>query len=1068
MELDFANIKFSGRKRELQDIQRAFEGACLDGVGASSKFPPGCRVCLIEGPAGTGKSALVQAFRESCNGKSKRPFFCQGKFDEEEGTPFSAIVECLSHLIEHMSLVDEVELKISIHDKLSSEIRALSVILPHIKDMGKNVEGDEDCSSANTSSLGEPDVKSQWGFDRLRLAMRTFLRTVCQSRPVVFCMDDLQWMDEASLKIIQTLVADKQSRNFIFLATHREVPDDHALGRLKKQIPSDCITLIRLEDLNLASVLEVTAHLLRRDPDEVKPLAEVVHRKTHGNAFFVNHFLRLLYEKGLVFYSMPSFRWDWNLDRILSETDVSDNVLDVVSLKIQTMPGSLRTALTNAACLGATSFDVHTLFEIVHTLENQETHPEEHLGKRRGSGVSRFDLLLMTAVKEGLLDKLALPGKYKFSHDRIRESACQLLPKGDAMRRLHLHVGRQLLRLQNGNEEGTHGGERLFLVAVNHLNLGSSLMGDADERKELIHLNSQAADLAFEMVALESAVDYLRKGLDLLKTETRWNLHYEITLKLMTKLAHCMTCLGRTKEGQVAIDEILQNARSLMDKLGAYHSLIRSLTQQSKSKEAIRMSIFVLKELGVHLPRRLLKLRLAKGMINTMRLIRKTSFDDLQSLPPLDDQRLLEAAEFLSCLAEVATASMDLDYQVLAMLKSIQITLGHSSNKRAAQSFAVAGFFSAMLNDFKTAARCSEAAQKLIKNADFPIQEAEATTVLIFFVQHWRKPLHLGLEPALTARNILMDSGHNSSFLHLSMIAYASCYQHCGLRLQPLKDDLLKYQEILEDTGQYCFLGAFVPHTQLVLNLVGESDTPSVLSGRSMNLAAFLKERADNKRALEVCNVMRTILAFYFGDLDLALKVSNKLSIPFEEGPTPWLAIRFFFQGLIHFALAKKTSKRMHRRKSRVYLNKMKKFVRIGNPNCHHLKLILQAEHLSITERDEVIVQKGYNDAITTAARAGFVHDHALANELAGIYFLQRDQSWAGTYMVRASALYNDWGAFGKVKDLDAKYKEVMAQSSSVNLDNNCVSRALKGRSRMRNDTKKSVSLRSFESSSIM
>jgi predicted ATPase len=484
------------------------------------------------------------------------------------------------------------------------------------------------------------DFKSQWGFERLRLALKGLIRTICKRFPIVLVLEDLQWADTESLTLLRTLVTDKQDKQFLFVGTTRgdgrgSTADTVAHYKVAllgedKDGEKDQLHMIHLGDLSLHGVTEIVSSLLRKDPMDTQPLAELVHRKTCGNAFFVVQFLRLLYERQLIDFSLSTYRWEWDLDRIAAETVVADNVLDIVSGKILAMPKELQVALTRAAFLGPSRFDAEILLQTIGAHERKDD-VEPDVEEVFCNDVTVLEDMLTLGVKEGLLEKLRPPRIYKFAHDRIKESAYALVPDGDARKYLHLYIGRQLRKLIDDKAAtglGTQVEDRLFLLAVRHLNLGSDFLDNEEEKVELAQLNSKAAEMAFEMSSFVPAGEYLQAGLSLLNTTTRWERHYALTLEVATALAHVRFCCGKMDSMRNLIDDILRHAKSLKDKLGAYRSMILCLFQEGDTVGARELTLDVLDQLGIHMPRRFFKLKIVMGILRTRRRLRCFSDDD--------------------------------------------------------------------------------------------------------------------------------------------------------------------------------------------------------------------------------------------------------------------------------------------------------------------------------------------------------------------------------------------------------------------------------------------------------
>jgi hypothetical protein len=159
--------------------------------------------------------------------------------------------------------------------------------------------------------------------------------------------------------------------------------------------------------------------------------------------------------------------------------------------------------------------------------------------------------------------------------------------------------------------------------------------------------------------------------------------------------------------------------------------------------------------------------------------------------------------------------------------------------------------------------------------------------------------------------------------------------------------------------------------------------------------------------------------------------MSSKLVGPMEFGYTPWIAPRTMMQGMIAFALFKSTRRRRYRRWGLASMRKIESFLRGGNVNCHPMLLLLRAEHATIDGRKRDDVQRAFDDAIIVSGRLGCLHNQALGNERAGVYFLeQKDTVWAATYLTRAFELYSLWGARAKALQLKDKFIQLIDKSN--------------------------------------
>jgi predicted ATPase len=111
------------------------------------------------------------------------------------------------------------------------------------------------------------------------------------------------------------------------------------------------ISSIRVSFFNLESMNTMLSDLLKVDTATVLSLSSLILRKTHGNAYFVFKFLESLQADGLLFYSKASHRWEWNHDRIQAETNVSENVVSLITSRIRKMNTHVQAVVGSLSCL---------------------------------------------------------------------------------------------------------------------------------------------------------------------------------------------------------------------------------------------------------------------------------------------------------------------------------------------------------------------------------------------------------------------------------------------------------------------------------------------------------------------------------------------------------------------------------------------------------------------------------------------------------------------------------------------------------------------------------------------
>ena len=232
-----------------------------------------------------------------------------------------------------------------------------------------------------------PDLPPQDAKNRFQIVFRRFLGVFARpEHPLALFLDDLQWLDAATLDLLEHLVADQQEgQHLLLVGAYRdnEVGPLHPLTRTLKEIRNagGGVQEIVLTPLALDDVERLIADTLHADRKRVRPLTELVVEKSGGNPFFTIQFLTMLADEGLLAFDPDSSAWQWDMDRIRAK-GFTDNVADLMAAKLSRLPAMTQEALGLLACLGNTA-EVSTL-DLVHGGDEEVVHSALHQAVRAG------------------------------------------------------------------------------------------------------------------------------------------------------------------------------------------------------------------------------------------------------------------------------------------------------------------------------------------------------------------------------------------------------------------------------------------------------------------------------------------------------------------------------------------------------------------------------------------------------------------------------------------------------------------------------------------------------------
>ena len=329
--------KLYGREAEVKTLLAAFERVA-GGGGEGEKGRGGeenlqlsipnpkskIEMMLVRGYSGVGKSALVQEIYKPLT--EKRGYFLTGKFDQfKRNIPYSAIVSAFGGLVQQLLTETEAQL-----EQWREKLRCA---------LGSNAEVIIDVIPEVELIVGKqppiPELGAAESQNRFHLVFQNFIRTFCiKEHLLVIFLDDLQWADFASLKLIELMITDADTQYLFLIGAYRdnEVSSTHPLMMtldrlLNLQVTVNFITLAPLES---ESINQLIADTLHADIASVRHLASLIVRKTEGNPFFVNQFLRTLHTDNLLSFNFEFNAWQWNLAQIqaMNITDTAKRLLE--------------------------------------------------------------------------------------------------------------------------------------------------------------------------------------------------------------------------------------------------------------------------------------------------------------------------------------------------------------------------------------------------------------------------------------------------------------------------------------------------------------------------------------------------------------------------------------------------------------------------------------------------------------------------------------------------------------------------------------------------------------------
>jgi len=989
-------------------------------------------IIMVSGSSGCGKSSLVmRGLREPA--KKMGIAFCGGKFDlNNNALPYSAVVDSLTELANHVLASENVsQILAAINDTLGEEdMQLIGQAMPGCRNLLSVCLVDNGRSSHIKLGGGKEAVS------RMQYAIRRLMKAIGSHLRVLIFIDDLQWADDASLDLLLSLQTDDEISSLLLVGAYRdnEVTDGHPLTiRLcEADKLGSTITTIELKNLDCKTVQSLVAEVLRMedDTDKVSNLSTTIHKKTEGNPFFVLTFLTSIYDEELLEYNMAAMQWVWD-DDIVKERFVTANVTSMLVSKLKRFKLAEQNVIKVASCLGA-SFSTTVLSTIIK--ESQRSSTMQRTSYLRKSftfsddGSDNLDGIITTYETAGIWERESEDNN-RFVHDQIQSAAQELIPIEEQAYFKSVIGGILLKNLDEAMID-----ESLFVIVSLRNYVSSSLT--EEERSDLVRLNARAGFKASDNAAFDTAVVYFQAARELLGSEA-WEFDQELMVRLYSAEAQARFVMGDLVVMEQLIEEILSKEDlSVKDKFQAYETKVLAATSGNRFGEAISTASYVCDQLGFKpLPAKAPKSRLMKDYMTTKNALKGLSKEDILALPNLIDERVIMKQRMMELrLAPQYHANPDL--HPIVVLNMVRETVKSGLNRSACDAFSTYGFI--LCGAFGELARgreMGEIAELLLERSDMRPMKSRTIYIVENMIYHWTAPLGMTLAPFLKGYQAGLESGdidsaaYNLGFRGWNLWFSSRPLDEISHQLKINKGVLIKLKN---ENLRLCLL----PHFQAAINLQGNSPKPE-LSGEEMvyNELYDLSVKTHNNLVRATAALTQLELFVIFQDWMSAKKLMAKAG---DLRPVVFgffQSVRYtFVECLICLKVAQASGSWMEKRDMKARAKKSLKILcgwaEKGNVNAVHTIHLLQAEYFAFNG-NSVEAEEKYKEAVTAAARSGFLQDKALTHELAGKYYLKKgDDYWAKYHMNLAHTTYLDWKATAKAVDLSNKYPQFVGDDS--------------------------------------
>ncbi len=992
--------KLYGREMEVQTLLDAFHRVSEGRT----------EMMLVAGTSGIGKTAVIKEIHKPIT--CQRSYFVQGKYDQfNRDIPLSAIIQALRDLMKQLRNESDKQIAIWKSRILAAVAENGQILIDVIPELDQIIG----------SQLPVANLSGKAAEQRFYGVFQKFMAVFSTAEhPLIIFLDDLQWVNEASLQLLELLL--ENNKYLLVLGAYRdnEVSSTHPLLLAVDQWQQSTVTIntITIRPLGWEDIDQLVADTLHCSTTRARPLTELIDRRTHGNPFFITQFLKTLHADGEIVVKKKGY-WECDLSRLQSLA-WSDNIIEFMTAQLQKLPSDTQQLLMLAACIG-NQFGLDSL-AIISAQSSIATSMALWPALQAGLILPNSQMYQLEPVETSPQqnDDLHFNLTYRFLHDRVQQAAYCLI-SDNQRQTTHLRIGRLLLAHNPEPQQS----EQLFEI-VNHFNIAVVLLTNSAERDVLAQLNLRAAQKAKAATAYGVAFRYAQIGAELLGDEG-WGRQYPMALALHETMVVAAFLNGDFTIVPTWAQVVLDRAQQPLDRVKVYQTIIQFHTIQKQYEQSINSGIAILQEFGIKLAAQPHKLTLIQALATTKIALWGKSDASLLALPVITSPEHLAVIEILDLLMIPAFYYCQ-ELMVILATMGIKLTLQQGNSPGAADFYGSYGAILASLGALEQSYRFGQLAISLVDRFTDVSITARVKATVPWFSQLFKEPLRSNITLVDESVIAALDSG-NLTFLGVG--AYLSMLMrfYAGVSLAEITDKLPELEQVIRQSKDESSWESFMMHRQTVINLQENSATPYNLVGSDQEELVLVTEwqKKSDFVALSAIYTLKNFLAYLREDFSAALHYADA-QLPYESTKTG-MAQASIFDSLTRLAAYAQSDARTQKQLlRRVNHNQQLLWQRaqLMPGNFQHKYDLVAAEKCRVLA-DYTTAMELYDRSIAGAKANGYQQEEALANEVAAKFYLAwQKEKIATTYLKEAYYCYQRWGATAKTNDLEQRYAQFL------------------------------------------
>ncbi len=524
IEVPRSGDDFVDRKEELEILEIHIQKA-IDGKG---------RVVFLKGEAGVGKTRLAESLADRC--KELGFEVLKGRcLYYESADPYLPFLEALG--------------------KTGEEETSRS--LSHLPTSLMGIDDNTNISLSDKREMMFDDLTSE-------------IRAMSYDAPVLLFIDDLQWIDEVSSRLLHHLARNIKNSRVMIVGAYRpeelaideeDVPLTKVMDRMREEKLVEEIELNRFSFPSASSMIKKRL----RSEDLPQSFLLMVYRETEGNPYYIIEILNSMVDEGVI----DPYSYTWDPEKDLSDIKVPSSIKDITVRRIDSLSKDEKNLLMYAAIIG-TEFDFAVLEE-----------------------AADMDVINMLDIMDELIEHGLIHEKkeeeevFRFGHIQIRTIVYDNMSKS-RKRVLHNKVGEAI--------------EMVYADALDdHYYALSRHFFNGKDYEKAYDYSIKAGGKAMQSFAIESALEYYDKALVSLRRAKDIEDADEIELlNIIGDLCFDISYWQKAKESYEEILDMADSKEVEGDALRKLGHIYREMQDYNKAKKTFERCLRLVEEIDDH------------------------------------------------------------------------------------------------------------------------------------------------------------------------------------------------------------------------------------------------------------------------------------------------------------------------------------------------------------------------------------------------------------------------------------------------------------------------------------